>query len=92
MLESATNYAIITLDPFGLITGWTGDAEAILGWGEAEVLGHYADLFFTPEDRAADIPSQEMASARQMGIAAGERWYIRKDGSRFWADGCSDAP
>jgi PAS domain S-box-containing protein len=87
MVESATNYAIISLDSFGFITGWTGDAEAILGWGEAEVLGHRTDLFFTPEDRAADIPSQEMASAHQTGRAAGERWYIRKDGSRFWADG-----
>ena len=87
MVESATNYAIISLDSFGLITGWTGDAEAILGWGEAEVLGHRTDLFFTPEDRAADIPSQEMASARQTGRAVGERWHIRKDGSRFWANG-----
>ena len=45
MLESATDYAIITLDAAGLITGWTGGAEAILGWGEAEVLGRYTDLF-----------------------------------------------
>jgi len=88
MLECATNYAIISLDPLGLITGWSSGAEAILGWGEAEVLGKHTDLFFTPEDRAADIPSEEMASARQTGRASGERWHIRKDGSRFWAEGC----
>jgi PAS domain S-box-containing protein len=87
MLESATDYAIITLDSAGLITGWTGGAEAILGWDEAEVLGLYTDLLFTTEDRAAGIPGREIATARRRGKVAGERWHIRKDGRRFWADG-----
>jgi PAS domain S-box-containing protein len=87
LLESVTNYAIITLDAHGIITGWDGGAKPIFGWGGAEVLGHHTDLFFTLEDRAAEIPSQEMASARRTGKAAGERWHIRKDGSRFWSNG-----
>jgi PAS domain S-box-containing protein len=87
LLESATNDAIITMDPHGLITSWNGNAEKILGWSEHEVLGHSTDLFFTLEDRIADIPRQEMAMARQMGNAADERWYICRDGSRLWADG-----
>jgi PAS domain S-box-containing protein len=87
LLESATDDAIITMDPHGLIMSWNGNAEKILGWSEHEVLGHHADLFFTLEDRIADIPSQEMAIARQMGNAADERWYICKDGSRLRADG-----
>ena len=72
----------------GLIMGWTAMLRRSWAGARLRCSGIYADLFFTPEDRIADIPSQEMAIARQMGNAAGERWYIRKDGSRFWADGC----
>jgi PAS domain S-box-containing protein len=87
LLDSATDYAIVTLDAAGLVTGWNGGAEAILGWGEAEVLGRSADLIFTSEDQAAGVPRQERETARETGKAADERWHVRKDGSRFWANG-----
>jgi len=87
LLDSATDYAIVTLDDAGLITGWNSGAEAILGWTEAEVLGHLGEMIFTPEDRAADVPRREMDTARETGKASDERWHLRKDGSRFWANG-----
>jgi PAS domain S-box-containing protein len=87
LLDSATDYAIITLDAAGLVTGWYGGAEAILGWGEAEVLGRSGDLIFTSEDRATGVPRQEMETVRESGKAADGRWHVRKDGSRFWANG-----
>ncbi|WP_146056397.1 PAS domain S-box protein [Methylobacterium sp. V23] len=87
ILSSAVDYAIVTTDLSGNITGWTGGAEAILGWTEAEVLGRAADLFFTPEDRAAGRPDHEMTEAREEGRGNDERWHLRKDGTRFWALG-----
>lgn len=87
IIDSAKEYAIITLDAQGAITSWNEGAERLLGFDEHEALGHPGDMFFTPEDSAADIPEKEMATARESGRAANERWHIRKDGSRFWGSG-----
>ena len=87
LLESATDYAIITLDLDGCITGWNSGAEQVLGWTEADVLGQNASLFFTPEDQAAEAPATEMATARDYGRATDERWHVKKGGERFWANG-----
>ena len=87
LLESATDYAIITLDLDGCITSWNSGAEQVLGWTEADVLGQNASLFFTPEDQAAEAPATEMATARDYGRATDERWHVKKGGERFWANG-----
>jgi PAS domain S-box-containing protein len=87
LLESATDYAIITLDLEGRITGWNSGAEQMLDWSETEVLGQSTSLFFTPEDRDADVPAKEIAIARDHGRASDERWHVKKGGERFWANG-----
>ncbi len=87
ILESATDYAIITTDLAGRITGWNVGAHNVLGWQDAEALGQLAHLFFTPEDCAAGVPENEMEKARTQGRASDERWHLRRDGSRFWASG-----
>jgi PAS domain S-box-containing protein len=87
ILDSATDYAIIAMDHGGRITRWNSGAERILGWREAEVLGDPAHLFFTPEDRAIGRPETEMELALTQGSAPDERWHLRKDGERFWANG-----
>ena len=51
------------------------------------MLGQPADVFFTPEDRETGIAAEEMRSALATGRGADERWHIRKDGQRFWANG-----
>jgi PAS domain S-box-containing protein len=56
ILESAKEYAIVTLDAGGRITSWNAGAERIMGCGEAEALGRPGAIFFTPEDRAAGAP------------------------------------
>jgi PAS domain S-box-containing protein len=87
IVESAREYAIITLDGEGAITSWNSGAERLLGYSETEAIGQSGDIFFTPEDRAADRPEQEMRLARTEGRATNERWHLRKDGSRFWGSG-----
>ena len=51
------------------------------------MLGRSGELFFTPEDNAAGQPEREITTARAHGAAADERWHLRADGSRFWANG-----
>jgi len=87
ILDSATDYAIVAMDPQGRVTRWNTGAERILGWTEAEMLGRTVDAFFTPEDRAGDRPDVEKRLAAQTGSAPDERWHMRKDGTRFWASG-----
>ena len=87
ILESAKEYAIFALDEDGRVTTWNTGAERILGYHETDVIGRPGEIFFTPEDRAADEPGREMSLARSQGRAANERWHLRKDGSTFWGSG-----
>ncbi|GJD75330.1 PAS domain-containing protein [Methylobacterium goesingense] len=87
ILESAVDYAIVSLDLDGMVTSWSPGAEQILGWDEAEMCGKPAHVFFTEEDVACGVPEREMGAALLHGRGADERWHVRKDGSRFWANG-----
>jgi diguanylate cyclase (GGDEF)-like protein/PAS domain S-box-containing protein len=81
------DFAIVTFDLDGKITGWNKGAEAAFAWSETEVQGEPAHRLFTPEDRAAGYPAVEMHVALAQGRAADFRWHVRKDGTQFWADG-----
>jgi PAS domain S-box-containing protein len=87
ILNSAADYAIFTTDLARRVTSWNAGAERVLGWAEGEIVGHSADVIFTPEDRASGRPEWEAATALAEGRAENERWHLRKDGSRFWASG-----
>lgn len=87
IVEGAEDFAIITLDERGVITSWNSGAERMMGLSEREAVGQRGDIFFTPEDRAAGKPGDEMERADRRGRALNERWHLRKDGSRFWGSG-----
>jgi PAS domain S-box-containing protein len=87
VVESATDYAIVTLDLDGRVTSWNAGARALLGYEAAEVVGRDAALLFPPEDRAAGVPEARRRRALAEGRAEDERWYLRKDGSRVWGSG-----
>ena len=87
LAENAKDYAMLVLDKGGNIVSWTPGAERIIGWQESEVLGENASLIFTPEDRELGAPEQEILKAATEGRAEDKRWHLRKDGSRFFAEG-----
>ncbi len=87
VFDSALDYAIVLLDLDGNVTDWNSGAARILGWRSEEMCGKPADVFFTPEDRAAGIPGKEMQAALEKGRGIDERWHLRRDGERFWANG-----
>jgi PAS domain S-box-containing protein len=87
IVNSALDYAIITLDLTGRVTGWNHGAERLTGYPAVEVLGGPGDLLFTAKDRAEGAFTAEMCRAMESGRAANERWHLRRDGSRFWASG-----
>ncbi len=87
LVEGATDYAMFLIDEAGLIQSWNAGAERIIGYSEAEILGESIERIFTPEDCASGVPERELTLAAQDGRADDKRWHLRKDGSRFFADG-----
>jgi PAS domain S-box-containing protein len=86
-MESATDYAIITMDINGKIEAWNKGAEFIFGYTEKEVVGQSLELIFTPEDRENNVLWEELRKAAENGRANDERWHFRRDGSRFYMSG-----
>jgi PAS domain S-box-containing protein len=86
-VESAKDYAIFTIDLAGRITGWNTGAENLLGWGEGEAIGRPVNVIFTAEDNREAVAEEEMRLAVTEGRADDDRWHLRKDGGRFWANG-----
>ena len=87
LVESSTDFAIITFDEAGLITSWNPGAETILGWSPDEAIGQHGRMIFTAEDQAAGSPEHEMERALSDGRAVDERLHLHRDGSRFWGSG-----
>ena len=87
IVESATDYAIFTTDPGGIITDWLPGAEAVFGWRAEEAIGQPLAMTFVPEDRAAGDHEKEMAIAAREGVAPNVRWHLRKDGRRVFIEG-----
>jgi len=87
IVESATSYAIFTTDLRGMVTSWNPGSVNIFGYTEEEMLGKDIRVVFTPEDREAGQADLEMRVAEADGRALDERWHMRKNGERFWANG-----
>src|SRR5580704_10478173 len=88
VVDGATDTAIISTNLNGRVTSWNLGAERLLGWSEAEMIGHTLDRVFTPEGQQKGEFAREMADAISNGRGGGEEgWRVRKDGSRFWAVG-----
>ncbi len=81
------DFAIIIINPEGVIISWNTGVERIFGYKESEFVGQPFELIFTPEDKAAAIPNQELSKARSSGVASDERWHLKKNGDRFFASG-----
>ena len=91
VVERARDYAIFLADAQDRITDWLPGAEAVYGWSAEEALGQPASILFTPEDREARVPEQEVETARREGTAPNVRWHLRKDGGRVFIEGTVSA-
>jgi two-component system, cell cycle sensor histidine kinase and response regulator CckA len=87
IVETSTDYAIFLLDLTGVMQSWNPGAERIFGYTGEEVIGRHGSVLFTPEDIFSGEPERELKFASETGRAQDSRWHLRKDGSRFWANG-----
>ena len=86
LVEGVQDYAIIMLDPQGKIVSWNAGAERIKGYTADEIIGENFSRFYPPEDIERGAPQEELRIAAVSGRYETERWRVRKDGSRFYAN------
>ena len=91
LVNAIQDYALYMLDAEGVIATWNPGAERFKGYRAPEVLGRHYEIFFTDEDRAADVPRKALRVAAREGRFETEGWRVRKDGSRFWCHVVLDA-
>ena len=84
LVEGVKDYAIIMLDPNGLVSTWNKGAESMKGYKAEEIIGKSFETFSTPEDRAKGTPQRLLDEAKEHGKANIEGLRVRKDGSTFW--------
>ncbi|MGI9066511.1 MAG: PAS domain S-box protein, partial [Pyrinomonadaceae bacterium] len=87
VVEGAKDHAVYTMDADGRIDYWNTGAQALFGFTENEIIGQSAAILFTPQDREGKEPERKLREANERGSAQDERWYVRKDGTRFYASG-----
>ena len=86
MLWGVKDYAIVLLDPEGLVMAWNAGAERIYGYEEGEIIGRGFAVFYTPEDAQAGLPQTLLEEALEAGEHEEEGWRLRKNASLFWAN------
>jgi PAS domain S-box-containing protein len=91
LVASVVDYAMVMLDPNGVVTNWNAGAEHIKGYKAEEIVGKHFSVFYTEPDRQAGAPSKALRTAIEEGRFEAEAWRVRKDGSLFWANVVLDA-
>jgi PAS domain S-box-containing protein len=87
LVDGVTDYAILMLDPQGVILTWNRGAENIDGYAAEEIVGRHYSCLFTPELIAEGKPGQELKQAAAEGKVDVDGWRVRKNGARFWVNG-----
>ncbi|MBD8532561.1 MULTISPECIES: PAS domain-containing sensor histidine kinase [unclassified Massilia] len=85
LISGISDYAIYMLDPDGHVSSWNTGAQRFKGYQAPEILGEHFSRFYTPEDRATNLPERALATALVEGKYEAEGWRMRQDGTRFWA-------
>lgn len=86
-LRQEEDYAVLAIDPQGLIVASSPATSRVLGYEPDELIGRDANIFFTSEDVARGLSAHELAVAHAVGRAEDDRWHVRKDGTRIWMGG-----
>ncbi len=85
MVWGVKDYAILMLDPQGLVVTWNEGAERIKGFRAEEIIGRHFSTFYPAAVAATGKPALELKIAAQKGRFEEEGWRVRKDGSQYWA-------
>jgi len=86
LVECVEDYAILLLDPHGVITSWNPGVARLTGFHRDEILGRHFSCLLPSEAIERKLPAAALDAAARDGRFENEGWRIRKDGTRFWAN------
>ena len=86
LIDSIRDYAILMLNPDGIIMSWNEGAKHIKGYEASEIIGKHFSVFYRQEAVESGFPQFELKTALAKGRFEDEGWRIRKDGTAFWAN------
>ena len=87
LVESVRDYAVFLMDAEGRVVTWGPGAERMKGYRAEEIIGQSFSRFFPEEEVERGTAAELLRVAVENGRSESEGWRIRKDGSRFWAQG-----
>jgi PAS domain S-box-containing protein len=90
LVDNVQEYALFQMDLKGKLTSWNPGAERLFGYSSADILGQSFSRLLAAEDRDAGVMMKELASVLAGTGLRDERWLVRKDGSRFWAQSITE--
>ena len=70
----------------GNIVDWYSGAERIYGYQRKEIVGQPVSCLYPGEDASGVKLQEELKRAATQGHFGNERWHMKKDGGRFWAN------
>jgi diguanylate cyclase (GGDEF)-like protein/PAS domain S-box-containing protein len=86
-----TDYALVSLDPRGVVRHWNSGVARITGFDESATLGRSCSMFYLADTNTPERMNDRLADADHAGWSLDEGWRIRADGSRYWGS-CLIAP
>jgi len=85
MLRQASGYALVLLDPAGIIID-LNDATGVVGcWPREQVRGHSHALFYSPDEIVEGRPAADLSDAARDGVLERDAWRVCHDGSEYLA-------
>lgn len=85
MMRQASGYAIVLLDPQGVILDMNNATEVVGYWPPEQVRGRSHELFYPPDAIAEGRPAADLSAAVKDGLLERDAWRVCHDGSEYLA-------
>lgn len=85
LVQSVEDYAILMLEPSGVIRTWNIGAERLTGYVDQEAVGQSIDMLYPPKVVIPGETVSVLREAAERGRVCREGWLVRKDGQHFLA-------
>jgi len=86
LIQGVPDYAIVSVDPSGLVTTWNEGAERMNGYRPEEIIGQHFSVLYPEDAKQRNEAMEHLQMACRRGRYRGEGWRVRKNGELFLAD------
>lgn len=87
LIQGAHEYAILMLDPTGIVMSWNEGAQKLFQYSESEIIGHHFSQLYPPQQQRRGKPERVLREVLKKGLSQEEKIMQRKDGTTFWSSG-----